>query len=156
MDTRTRFFYRAGVVARCSMAALWRAFNILSNPLVMLPDQLKKDSRELQGLYQKRIMIDDLDELGDAEVGDNTERSNELEGSPGEDASNSWSLGGSTPNMVGNSGVPGAASNDAPNPGGGYILSQDARASSAVDSAVDISSDTSQEPHKTMQFFRQC
>ena len=97
-------------------------------------------------------MIDDLDELGDAEVGDNTERSNELEGSPGEDASNSWSLGGSTPNMVGNSGVPGAASNDAPNPGGGYILSRNARASSAVDSAVDISSDTSQEPHKTMQF----
>lgn len=127
------------------MAALWRAFNILGNPLVMLQD-----------LYQRRIMIDDLDELGDAEVGDNTEHSNELEGSPGEDASNSRFLGGSAPSMVGNSGVPGTASNDVPNPGGGYILSQDARASSAVDSAVDISSDTSQEPHKTMQFFRQC
>ncbi|OCK94790.1 uncharacterized protein K441DRAFT_110680 [Cenococcum geophilum 1.58] len=27
------------------------AFNILGNPLVMLPNQLKKDLRELQGLY---------------------------------------------------------------------------------------------------------
>ena len=51
------------------MAALWRAFNILGNPLVMLPDQLKKDLRELQDLYQRRITTDDLDELGDAEVG---------------------------------------------------------------------------------------
>lgn len=101
------------------MAALWRVFNILGNPLVMLPNQLKKDLRELQDLYQRRITVNDLDELGDAEVGDNTERSNELEGSPGEDASNSRSLGGSAPNMAGGSGVPGTASNDAPNPGGG-------------------------------------
>jgi len=71
------------------MAALWRAFNILGNPLVMLPDKLKKDLRELQDLYQRRITADDLDEPGDAETGDNTERSNELESSPGEDAPNS-------------------------------------------------------------------
>lgn len=122
----------------------------------MLPDQLEKDLGELQDLYQRRIIIDDLDELGDAEVGDNTERSNELEGSPGEDASNSRTLGGSAPSRVGNSGVPGTASNDAPNPSRGYILSQNARTSSPVDSAVDISSDTSQEPYKIMQFFQQC
>ena len=123
------------------MAALWRAFNILGNPLVMLQD-----------LYQRRIMIDDLDELGDAEVGDNTEHSNELEGLPGDDAPNSQTLGGSAPNRAESSGMPGTASSDAPNPGGGYILIRNARASSAVDSAVEVSSDTSQQPQKTTQF----
>jgi hypothetical protein len=88
----------------------------------MLPNQLKKDLRELQDLYQKRITADDLDEPGDAEVGDNTERSNELEGSPGEDAPNSQTLGGSAPNRAESSGMPCTASSDAPNPGGGYIF----------------------------------
>ena len=134
------------------MATLWRAFNILGSPLVMHPNQLKKDLRELQDLYQERITADDLDELGDAEVGDNTERSNELEGSPGEDAPNSQTLDGSAPNRAESSDMPGTASSDAPNPGGGYILIRNARDSSAVDSAVEISSDTSQQPQKTTQF----
>ena len=75
-----------------------------------------------------------------------------MEGSPGEDASNSRFLGGSAANMAGSNGVPGAASNDASNPSGGYILNLNARAGSAIDSAVNISLDTSQGPHKTMQF----
>lgn len=71
---------------------------------------------------------------------------------PGDDAPNSQTLGGSAPNRAESSGMPGTASSDAPNPGGGYILIRNARASSAVDSAVEVSSDTSQQPQKTTQF----
>lgn len=61
-------------------------------------------------------------------------------------------LGGSAPSWAENSGMPGTVSSDAPNPGGGYILIRNGRASSAVDSAVEVSSDTSQQPQKTTQF----
>lgn len=56
-------------MARCSHGRAVARVQHSGQSLVMLPDKLKKDLREVQDLYQRRIMTDDLDELGDAKVG---------------------------------------------------------------------------------------